>query len=333
MTPSSLKLPVLIFLLFLFPYFLSAQEEDIFGIERKISGRKSESDVGNIFRNAISKFSLEISSGAGYHQNHMNFLSVDSEAYPISNFSEAMLPVDMGAENITFVAEEYAVPVHVGVRLDMFGLFTLGAGYGREFGKISSFQTEDYALAPEESRYTFDRLYGTFGLVLYNAKRRAAWLNWRYRKYSGNNIYMQRELSQRVKDNFPWVFVLEGEYGSVKINKSYDSHLNVSEPYYSLGLRIEREFSEYAKLFVKPAVSFSKFTYNRSVVQNSMEMMELQPIDQKMYAIQLGLSISIPGTKRCKVGGCGVVMKHLHNGVEFRGSSIWKMQNRKVGQW
>jgi hypothetical protein len=333
MTSYTSKISALVILLFLFPYFLSAQEGDIFGIERKISGRKSESDMGNIFRNAISKFSLEISSGAGYHQNHLNFLSVDSEAYPISNLFDAQLPVDMGAENITFVAEEYAVPIHVGVRVDMFGLFTIGGGYGKEFGKMSPFQTTDYALSLEGSSYTFDRFYGTFGLVLYNARRRAALLNWRYRKYSGNNIYMQRELSQRVRDNFPWVFVLEGEYGSVKISKTYDSHLNVTEPFYSLGLRIEREFSEYAKLFVKPGVSFSKFSYNRSVVQNNVDVMEIQSIDQKMYAIQLGLSISIPGTKRCKVGGCGVVMKHLHNGVEYRGSSIWKMQNRKVGQW
>lgn len=333
MTPIPSKIQPLVIFLFLFPFILSAQEGDIFGIERKISGRKSESEMGNIFRNAISKFSLEISSGAGYHQNHLNFLSVDSETYPISNLLDPQLPLDLGTENILFVAEEYAVPVHVGVRLDMFGLFTIGGGYGKEFGKISHFQSPDYALSLQDTRYTFDRLYGTFGLVLYNARRRAALLNWRYRKYSGNNIYMQRELSQRVRDNFPWVFVLEGEYGSVKISKTYDSHLNVTEPFYSLGLRMEREFSEYAKLFVKPVATFSKFSYNGSVVQNNLELMEIQPIDQKMYAIQLGLSISIPGTKRCKVGGCGVVMKHLHNGVEYRGSSIWKMQNRKVGQW
>lgn len=144
---------------------------------------------------------------------------------------------------------------------------------------------------------------------------------------------MQGELSQRVRANYPWLFVLEGEYGSVKINKGYDSHLNVNEPFYSLGLRIEREFSEYAKIFVKPAVSFSSFSYDRQVEQNGVGILEMQPVSQNLYAVQVGLSISIPGTKRCKVGGCGVVMKHLHNGVEYRGSSIWNLQNRKVGQW
>src|SRR5690606_17021931 len=98
-------------------------------------------------------------------------------------------------------------------------------------------------------------------------------------------------------------------------------------------LRIERDFSEYARIFVKPAASFSTLSYDRIVSENNVEIPESHIIKQNLYTVNVGLSISIPGTKRCKVGGCGVVMKHLHNGVEFRGSSIWKMQDRKVGQW
>lgn len=335
MTLFSHKFLVLAFFLFslLFPILSPAQEGDIFGIERKIGGRKSESGVGNVFRNAISKFSLEISTGAGYHQNRFNFNSVDPEAYPIQNLSDPGLPLDIGSDSLVFQADEYVIPVNVGVRIDMFGLFTLGGGYGKEFGKIPNFQEENNELQVEGTTYTFDKFYGTFGLVLYNARRRAALLNWRYRKYSGNNIYMQSQLSQRVRQNFPWSFILEGEYGSMKITKTYDSHLSVTEPFYSLGLRIEREFSEYARIFIKPAVSVSSFSYGMQVNQNNMALLEMQNVTQKLYALNIGLSISIPGTKRCKVGGCGVVMKHLHNGVEYRGSSIWNLQNRKVGQW
>jgi hypothetical protein len=126
---------------------------------------------------------------------------------------------------------------------------------------------------------------------------------------------------------------LEGEFGSLKIAKSYDSHLSVTEPFYSLGLRIEREFSEYTKIFIKPAASFADFSYNMIVNHNNLEELEMQNVTQNFYTVNIGISISIPGTKRCKVGGCGVVMKHLHNGIEYRGSSIWYMQNRKVGQW
>lgn len=306
-----------------------AQDEDIFGIETKISGRKSESNVGNVFRNAISAFSLEISSGAGYHTNQLDFGSVLPEDYPIQTVGDLASLDNQGKYQV----EDYAFPVNAGLRLNMFGFFTLGGGYGREFGRIGSFEMGDHQFKLEGSSYTYDKLYGTFGLVLYNAKRRASFLTWRYRKYSGSNYYMQSQLKQRIRQDYPWHFILEGEYGSLKIKNAYDSHLSATEPFYALGLRIEREFSEYAKIYLKPAASFYDLTYGKTVVQNGVEIFETQPIKQNLYTLNIGLSVSIPGTKRCKVAGCGVVMKHLHDGVEYRGSSIWKRQNRKVGQW
>jgi hypothetical protein len=312
-----------------FPETSFAQDEDIFGIERKISGRKSESNVGNVFRNAISAFSLEISSGAGYHTNQLDYSTALTEAYPVESVGDLVLMDNQG----TYKVEDYAFPVNVGLRLNMFGFFTIGGGYGREFGKIGNFEMGDQRFQLEGTSYTYDKLYGTFGLVLYNAKRRASFLTWRYRKYSGNNYYMQSQLKQRIRQDYPWHFILEGEYGTLKIKKAYDSHLSATEPFYSLGLRIEREFSEYAKIYLKPAASFYNLTYDKTVIQNGVDIFETQPIKQNLYSLNIGLSVSIPGTKRCKVAGCGVVMKHLHNGVEYRGSSIWKRQNRKVGQW
>lgn len=319
----------LVVCVFILPICSFAQEEDIFGIERKIGGRKSESNVGNVFRNAASLFSLEISSGAAYHTNQLNHATVSPDSYPIYSVSDVIFTENQGI----YKAEDYAVPVNVGLRLNVFGLFTLGGGYGREFGRIRDFKMGDQRFQVSGTSYTYDKFYGTFGLVLYNARRRASFLTWRYRKYSGSNYYMQSQLKQRVRQDYPWNFILEGEYGSLKIRKAYDSHLSASEPFYSLGLRVERELSEYARIYVKPSASFYKLAYDQTVTQAAVDILERQSINQNLYTLNVGLSVSIPGTKRCKVAGCGVVMKHLHNGVEYRGSSIWKKQDRKVGQW
>lgn len=307
-----------------------AQEEDIFGIERRIKGRKSESNVGNVFRNVVSAFSFEVSSGAGYHTNQLDYMTAVPGAYPIESPGDLTAVEDQG----TYQVGDYAFPVNLGLRLNMFGIFTLGGGYGREFGRIRNFEMDNQYFQLEGTSYTYDKLYGTFGLVLYNAQRRAAYLTWRYRKYSSNNYYMQSQLKQRIRQEYPWQFVLEGEYGTLKIKEAYDSHLSATtEPFYALGLRIEREFSEYVKVYIKPAASFYKLSYDKLVNQNGLEILESQPIKQHYYSLNVGLSISLPGTKRCKVAGCAVVMKHLHDGVEYRGSSIWKRQHRKVGQW
>lgn len=150
---------------------------------------------------------------------------------------------------------------------------------------------------------------------------------------------MQSELRQRARQNYPWRFILEGEFGKMNLKKAYDPSLDagsipyvprlaVSEdPYFGVSMRVEYDFSEYAKLFLKGGAEFRKFTYAAS------DFSEFQNIDQDVYGLQAGIAIKIPGTKKCKIGGCGVVMKHLHDGIEYRGSSIFNMQNRKIGQW
>ena len=108
----------------------------------------------------------------------------------------------------------------------------------------------------------------------------------------------------------------------------YVPRLAVSgDPYYGLSMRVEYDRSEYTKVFVKGGAEFRKFTYAAA------DFSEFQNINQTVYGLQVGAALKIPGTKRCKIGGCGVVMKHLHDGVEYRGSSVFRMQNRKIGQW
>lgn len=150
---------------------------------------------------------------------------------------------------------------------------------------------------------------------------------------------MQSELKQRARANYPWRFILEGEFGKMNLKNAYDPALEsgsasyvprlaVSEdPYFGISMRMEYDLSEYTKLFLKGGAEFRKFTYAAS------DFSEYQNIDQNVYALQAGMAIKIPGTKKCKIRGCGVVMKHMHDGVEYRGSSIFNMQNRKIGQW
>jgi hypothetical protein len=109
---------------------------------------------------------------------------------------------------------------------------------------------------------------------------------------------------------------------------SYVPRFAVSEdPYFGISMRVEYDFSEYAKVFVKGGAEFREFTYAAS------DFSGFQNIEQNVYALQAGIALKLPGTKRCKIGGCGVVMKHMHDGIEYRGSSIFNMQNRKIGQW
>lgn len=307
-----------------------AQDEDIFGIDRKLRTRtrKADSDLGNAFRNVLGSFSFELMAGGGLHHNRMNFTSQQPSDYPIRSVlsSESL---DIGPQDtLSFIGSGHALPLQAAVKLSLFDLLVVGGGYGREWGGMDALGVQDYRFPFEHTTYTFDKLYGSVGLVLYDAGKRRAFLNWRYRRYSGSNHYMQSERKLRMQQNYPWRFMVDGEFGRLFLRQSYDTRLTADRPFYSVGFRVEKEFSEYTKMFIRPAMTIRQFGYNPG-----LESGELQTIQQQLYTLQFGVAVRLPSTKRCKVPGCGVVMKHIHNGVEYRGSSIWRMQNRKVGQW
>ncbi|WP_245189726.1 hypothetical protein [Lunatimonas salinarum] len=315
-------------LLFVLP--APAQDEDIFGIERKLKNRtrKSDSELGNVFRNVLGGFSFEVGGGVGYHTNSMSFASMDPTTYPITSvITETVSDINQG-DTLGFRGGNLGFPFQMGIKLNLVDLIEIGGGYGREWGNMDALRVEDFRFNFGSNTYTFDKLYGSVGLILYDAGKRQSFLNLKYRKYAGSNHYMQSERKLRMEQDYPWRFLVDAEFGQLFLRQAYDGRLNIDKPFYSIGFRIEREFSEYTKMFVRPSVTFREFTYIQG-----MEPTEVQQIKQQLFTVQLGVALRLPATKRCKVPGCGVVMKHLHNGVEYRGSSIWNMQHRKVGQW
>ncbi|WP_026953833.1 hypothetical protein [Algoriphagus vanfongensis] len=336
----NLKNAFLSFTLLLFSLSSFAQEEDIFGISRKAKNPKSESSIGNVTRNILEMFAVEISGGGAYQQFGTSFYSENPSLYPLTQVRNFDQPLDISEENpLEMKSGDATFPLfNAGLRINIFNTITIGGGYGQEWGNLSPMEGGDWEFAFEGASYQISKYYGTVGLVLWDASKRAKYLQWRYRKYAGANFYMQSELRQRVRQIYPWRLIAEAEFGQLNLKKAYDPALATNgsytprlavadKPYFGIGLRLERDFSEYTKLFIKGGAEFRSFTYASS------DYSEMQGLDQQVYAMQVGLSIRIPGTKRCKIGGCGVVMKHMHNGIEYRGSSIFKLQDRKIGQW
>lgn len=324
---------ILQLILLVFFWFVSvksiAQDDDIFGLSKKPKIPKSESAVGNVTRNLVELFTMEISGGTAFHQMKTPFFTEKPTLYPLYQVRrfESPLVLDQAAP-LKSKSNSFAFPANAGFRINFFNTITIGLGYGLESGRLAPMKSPNHDFAFQGSTYSASKIYATGGLILYDSRKRAKYLRWKYRNFSQFNHYMQSELKQRVRQNYPWNVVLEGENGFFFLKKSSDPRLvAVEDPYFGVGLRIERDFSEYTKFFVKGSTEFRKFTYTAS------DYSEVQTINQNVYALQAGFAFTLPGTARCKVGGCGVVMKHSHNGIEYRGSNIFTFQNRKIGQW
>jgi hypothetical protein len=312
-------------------------QEDIFGIERKLTSRKSESNVGNVARNFLSFLNFEVSSGGSYHFDKFIY-NLENQLVTEDVLNSYITRFNFKNDSLLYDGYQYSIPIHLGVRLEMFSFFTLGGGISRETGNQNMMSRENETLVFSKVPYQMTNLYATGGLVLYDANRRKQFLNWRYRKYAKENFYMQSIKRQRINQRFPWRFILEGEVGksyfnnpalvkSIDTEDEFELNSNFNANYYSLYLRTEYLFSEYSKLFLRAGASVRE----SSIIQlNNNHQYTFQ---QNLITVNLGLSIALPGSKRCRKPGCGVVMKHYHDGVEFRGSSIFNLQQRKIGQW
>ena len=333
-----------IFLLSTFFLLASApsfsQDEDIFGITRKARAPKSESSLGNAFRTIREMFSFQLSTGVAQYTMGTEFYSGDGKVYTITQYQNYEFGYAPLPDTLALSTRQWILPtMEAGLRLNLFNILSLGGGYGWEKGILNPFEGAGYQFSLEGIDYRATNYYVSAGLVLYDASRRRFLLKQKYKKFNGANLElkmrMEKEYNQRIRQNYPWSISVEAEVGRVKVNqeeplvpKAYQARLAAVEDQYTYAgvLRVAYEFSEYASIFVK-----GKYM-QRSFVNNSADFTPFK-MDNEVYSLQTGLALKIPGTKRCKINGCGVVMKHNHNGVEYRGSSIFYFQNRKIGQW
>lgn len=318
-----------------------AQDEDIFGLSKKAKNRKSESSLGNAFRSIQEMFSFELSSGVGLYEATTEFYKDTGQRYPITQYQNVEYGQFPLRDTLSLRSRDWVAPsLEAGVRLNLFHILTLGGGYGMERGLLAPLQGGGYEVAFNGSSYRLSSYYASAGLILFDASRRSFILKRKYKRYSGGinqdlSIRMDRELKQRLNQNYPWRIAVEGKIGQANIKssdklvpKAYLPTVQLASGQYTYGgaIRLEYDLSEYATVFLKGEVEL------RSLVNETKALYPF-PLDQRQLGIKAGISMRMPGTKMCKIKGCGVVMKHMHNGVEYRGSSIFNLQNRKIGQW
>jgi hypothetical protein len=330
------KLFWLFFTLILIQSSVEAQE-DIFGIERKLTSRKSESNIGNVTRNFLSFLNFELSSGLSYHADQFIY-DATNQLVSADELNRFIKKTSFSGDSLFYDGYQYSVPIHFGVRFEMLSFLTLGGGVSRETGFKNIMRREEETLVFSKIPYQMMSYYGTAGLVIFDANRRKQLINWRYRKYSGDNYYMQSIKRQRLKQRYPWRIIIEGEIGKSYFNQpltveakfseeTFEFNSNPISTYYGMYLRGEYIMSEYTKIFMRGGTSYR----SSNVIQTIND--HQYTLNQNLYTLNAGIVFALPGNKRCRKPGCGVVMKHYHDGVEYRGSSIFQLQQRKIGQW
>lgn len=137
----------------------------------------------------------------------------------------------------------------------------------------------------------------------------------RYFAMAGVRYYTYRKMT----------YVVDAEVGLVKMGSGFETLVPNRRLYFNLGFPIEYNFSEYLRVYVRPSLDFKRYELDLggySVLTHK----------QNAFNTQFGISFTFPELQRCPVPACHVQMKHVHQGYEFRGQPINKVQNPGYGE-
>lgn len=127
-------------------------------------------------------------------------------------------------------------------------------------------------------------------------------------------------------DFWDFSYFADVEYGNFRLSDSAFPSENIStSSYWNLSFPVEKNFSEYFRLVMRPSVdlkSINTFLPTGQSVKTNMWNLQFQ----------VGLRVSFPLFKKCPISNCEAQKEHHHIDKKFRGQPIYKWQNPKVGR-
>jgi hypothetical protein len=125
-----------------------------------------------------------------------------------------------------------------------------------------------------------------------------------------------------------YLLVVDAQIGSYKPSRTFNLGQIQKGIYYNVGLTIERDMSEYLRLFVRPSYDIKNFTL--SVPETGLG------IKHRFNALYLniGATYRFPELRRCVIDGCRAQVNHAHGNKEYRSKvhPIYKKQNPYYGE-
>lgn len=207
--------------------------------------------------------------------------------------------VDSDTAKIGFKAKAISIPIKATVHYE-FNRYRIGAGYSIEYMNIGNFKATSYGdrisgFSPGESSFFLKKYFAVLGASVY-----------RYENY---------------------LLVVDANIGGYKLGKQFQGNITKGI-YFNLGAAIEREMSEYFRLFVRPSYEFK--SYKISVPEGG------QSITHRFNAFyfNFGATYRIPELRRCFLKGCHAQINHAHGNREYRSRRhpIYKKQNPHYGE-
>lgn len=126
-----------------------------------------------------------------------------------------------------------------------------------------------------------------------------------------------------------YLFTGDLEVGSYKLKSNYNaSQVTGSSTFFNLGVTIERNLSEYFKVYARPAYEIKSYDLD---VPGSGQSIHY---NINAFYVRVGFTYAIPELPRCFLRDCHAQINHAHGNKEYRSRrhAIYKKQNPGYGE-
>lgn len=200
-----------------------------------------------------------------------------------------------------FKGHSLNIPLKLMIHYEYKEKYRIGGGYAWEYMSIGEFKPLTYSdkiskFSPSNGSGFMKKYYGMLGYSFY-----------------------------RMGD---YLFTGDLNIGGFKPGKNYDNGLIKKGIYFNLGVTVERELSEYLRLFVRPSYDIKSYTLSIPETNKAIKH------NINAFYVNIGITYSIPELPRCYNKDCHGQMNHAHGDREYRSRmhKIWKWQNPNYGQ-
>ena len=232
-------------------------------------------------------------TGSAY-SNWINDAVVSTSTRPIT-FSTSPDTASLG-----FRSTAFQIPLKATVHIE-FDRYRIGGGYSFDYTNVGPFKPtsfkDDIGEYPLEKQGFFMKHY--FAML-------------------GASVYRYYE----------YMVVVDANIGGYKLGKQFNRALMQKGLYFNLGVTVEREMSEYFRLFVRP--SYELKGYRLTIPESGGE------VNHRLNAFQInvGATYRLPELRRCFLKTCHAQINHAHGNREYRSRRhpIYKKQNPHYGE-
>jgi hypothetical protein len=242
--------------------------------------------------------SIFISSSptTGHYTNWVNQSNLDTSPVVPGSFI-----VSSSSASLGFKGNALNIPLKATIHYEWGGRYRIGGGYSYELMSIGSMHPTSFSdqirdFQPSQSSGWMSRYFGLIGVSFYRM---------------GN-----------------YLFTGDVQAGNYSPGSNFNAALITTSVYINGGVTIERELSEYLRVFVRPSYEIKSYTLNLpeggpGITHNI-----------NAFYLNVGLTYSIPELPKCFIPGCKIQMNHAHGDREYRSRvhPIYKKQNPQYGE-